>query len=128
MGMRNLTNPSMSHCTRIGVQRKDKSNKEKSTVEQVGKIGIMFEKILQSYRTRNRGKMPTHIVILRDGVSDGQFQMVLRFELGQIRERIFNFYTKISVTAPKLTCLTVQKGHRITFTRKVPAKTKHGDD
>jgi eukaryotic translation initiation factor 2C len=126
VGLWNITNPNMSSCTRVRVQRKDKSDKEKSTVEQVGEIGIMFEEILQSYYKRSN-KLPTHIVVLRDGVSEGQFQMVLQFELSQIKARIKNYYDKLKVKSPLLACLTVQKRHRTRFRRKQPDMRKGTD-
>uniref|UniRef100_A0A6G1SIF3 Protein argonaute-4 n=1 Tax=Aceria tosichella TaxID=561515 RepID=A0A6G1SIF3_9ACAR len=128
VGLWDITNPNMSSCTRVRVQRKDKSDKEKSTVEQVGEIGIMFEEILDSYRKKSGGSVPTNIVVLRDGVSEGQFEMVLLYELSQIKGRIKNFYDKLKVKAPLLTCLTVQKRHRTRFMRKNPVQSRKGPD
>ena len=126
VGMWALTNPGMSFCTRLRVQRKE-SEKDKSTVEEVGEIGVMFEEILLSYRKKTEGKMPTHVVILRDGVSEGQFKMVLQKELSQVKQVIANNYNKLKIKEPLLTCLTVQKRHKVRFMRKEPVKDFKGN-
>lgn len=127
VGVWNITNSDMSYCTRMRVQRKDKSDQDRSTVEEVGEVGIMVSDIVASYKDKTR-KLPTHVVILRDGVSEGQFKMVLNKELCQIKQALSNSYAREKTADPKLTCLTVQKRHKIRFMRKVPVKTKRGDN
>lgn len=41
--------------------------------------------LFTAYRTRNGGKMPYHVIIYRDGVSDGQFDQVLKLELPAVK-------------------------------------------
>ncbi|KAG2328233.1 hypothetical protein Bca52824_010961 [Brassica carinata] len=66
------------------------------------------------------GKRPNKIVIFRDGVSDGQFDMVLNVELLDVKltfEKI-NYF-------PKITVIVAQKRHQ---TRFFPATSNDGSD
>lgn len=128
VGMWNITNPNMSYCTCLRAQRKERSDNDKSTVEEVGGLGIMFDDILSSYRKQSGDKLPSQIVILRDGVSEGQFKMVLTKELCQVKQVLYNLYTKLKVKEPQLTCLTVQKRHKVRFMLKNATKDRKGFD
>ncbi|CAH8356981.1 unnamed protein product [Eruca vesicaria subsp. sativa] len=66
------------------------------------------------------GKRPNKIVIFRDGVSDGQFDMVLNVELLGVKLTFEkNGYN------PKITVIVAQKRHQ---TRFFPATTNDGSD
>ena len=45
-------------------------------VEMVHALTDAMMSLLNSFKDRNGGKMPAHIIIFRDGVSDGQFDQV----------------------------------------------------
>ena len=47
------------------------------------KIGSLVERALRNYYRLNN-KYPDTIVFYRDGVSDGQFQSILEYEIKQI--------------------------------------------
>ena len=121
VGMWDITGDKIAHSTRLRVQSKQRSEKDLSTVEEVGEVASMFQEILENYRKR-KGKDPTHIVVLRDGVSEGQFKMVLQYELNKIQNVLSRLAAK-----PKLACLTVQKRHKIRFKRKQAFITRRGD-
>jgi len=125
VAMWDLTNPNMSYCTRTRVQRKTRDNQ--STIEEVGEIGQMLEELLDSYFEKKR-KLPTKIVTLRDGVSEGQFKIVLDFELGKVKSVISQKYTKARMKLPLLSCLVVQKRHKVRFMRKEPHQGRKGPD
>lgn len=112
VGMWDLTNANLSHCTRIRVQKK--VNKNQSTVEEVGEIGLMMYEVFAEYK-RKKNKLPTNIVILRDGVSEGQYRMVLDSELIKVRNALTKLYN--GILAP-ITCCVVQKRNKIRFKRK----------
>ena len=121
VGMWDLTSARISHTTRLRVQAKQRSKNDLSTVEEVGDVGLLFEEILNSFKSK-KGRMPSHLVVLRDGVSEGQFQMVLEFELQKIKS-VLDRLSK----GTKLACLTIQKRHRVRFMRKQPVTTRKGD-
>lgn len=46
----------------------------------------MMKERLLLYRTKNANKLPERIIVFRDGVSEGQFALVLAQELPSIRK------------------------------------------
>jgi eukaryotic translation initiation factor 2C len=44
--------------------------------------------LFQTFRQRNNGTMPQHVVVFRDGVGDGQFNEVLDRELPCIQNAL----------------------------------------
>lgn len=54
--------------------------------------GMMVERLLL-YQTRTKGALPERVLVFRDGVSEGQFDLVLKEELPQIREAFEKVYT-----------------------------------
>lgn len=126
VGMWNLTGPQgISYCTRMRVQKKE--NENKSTIEHVLEVDKMFIEVLRSFK-KSKGRVPTHIVLLRDGVSEGQFEIVLNRELSSINQLLTNIYNKEKQPKAKLSCFVVQKRHKIRFRRRDPIATKRGDD
>jgi eukaryotic translation initiation factor 2C len=63
---------------------------------------------------------PERIIVYRDGVSEGQFQQVLREELRGVREACLKVDAKYR---PKITFIVVQKRHH---TRLFPEQTNDG--
>lgn len=123
VGMWDMTNSNMSTYTCQRVQKKMRENH--STIEEVGQVGEMVGEILSSYLARKK-KLPTHIVILRDGVSEGQFKIVLEKELVRVKTTIAQKYAKIQ--PPLLSCFVVQKRHRTRFKRVEPFQARKGPD
>ncbi|XP_010478576.1 PREDICTED: protein argonaute 2-like [Camelina sativa] len=75
---------------------------------------------LVNAHVKSTGKQPNKIVIFRDGVSDGQFDMVLNVELLDVKLTFEkNNYN------PKITVIVAQKRHQ---TRFFPATNKDGSD
>lgn len=122
MGMWDVCN-NMSQCTRIRVQTKQRE--DHSTVEDVVEIGTMIGEILDEYKLKKK-TLPKKIVILRDGVSEGQFKIVLEKEIWRVKQTLAKSYK--GMPAPELTCLVVQKRHRVRFMRKEPIQGKFGPD
>lgn len=65
--------------------------------------------LLTTFRLRNSGKMPSSIVVYRDGVGEGQFSQVTTLELTAIRGAVeLMGHTEDSV---KISIIICQKGH-----------------
>lgn len=122
VGMWDLNNPRLTHCTRVRVQRKVRD--DSSTIEDVGEVDVMVSEILDSYKAK-KGKLPTKIIILRDGVSEGQYNIVLSTEIRKIKAVLNRKYQGKS---PPISCLVVQKRHRIRFKREQPIQGRNGPD
>ncbi|KAH9914769.1 argonaute-like protein [Epithele typhae] len=77
--------------------------------EMAGKIIKMY----QSYRSQAEGKRgvaPTRIIFYRDGVSEGEFQQVLDYELPQLKRAC-----EAAGVQPKITVIVVGKRHHVRF-------------
>jgi eukaryotic translation initiation factor 2C len=87
----------------------------------------MVTDLLEVYFTNNK-KMPDAIVYYRDGVSDGQFEEVLRKEYAYIKDTVENFRGVMSAKGqtwdPKINVVVVQKRHHV---RIFQANSKHQD-
>lgn len=85
--------------------------------EKILNFGDMCSELVESYSRLNRVK-PGKIIIFRDGVSEGQFDMVLNEELMDFKRKInSNNYT------PTVTLIVAQKRHQ---TRLFPETEKDG--
>ncbi|AEO64246.1 uncharacterized protein THITE_2110186 [Thermothielavioides terrestris NRRL 8126] len=98
--------------------------KNESRVEQVGSdtdtlFRDNFKERLKLWREKN-GRLPPNIVIFRDGVSEGQFRMVLEKELPHIRKACEDTYPPKS--RPKITLIVSVKRHQ---TRFYPTDREH---
>lgn len=67
---------------------------------------------LQRWQSSNKGVLPANIIIFRDGVSEGQFKMVLNEELQSVRDAIQAIYKG---NRPRVTVLVVGKRHNVRF-------------
>jgi hypothetical protein len=86
-------------------------------VEQVGKgtkateFKDHFKGRIHLWQKHNNNVLPDNIVIFRDGVSEGQFQMVLKEELPLIREACRDLYKVL----PKISLIVSVKRHQTRF-------------
>lgn len=72
-----------------------------------GDNGIMNELFVEFYRT-SRARKPKQIIIFRDGVSESQFEQVLKIEVDQI----IKAYQRLGESdVPKFTVIVAQKNH-----------------
>ncbi|XP_073144798.1 protein argonaute 2-like [Henckelia pumila] len=74
--------------------------------EKISNFGGMCLDLIKTYTMLN-GARPSRIVIFRDGVSEGQFVMVLAEELRDIKSAIYEDHYR-----PKITLIVVQKRHQ----------------
>ena len=63
-----------------------------------------FSAALRAYKKRNEGKAPDKILVLRDGISEGQYKNVLETELPQLKTR-----ARQENPATKLTMICISK-------------------
>ncbi|TIA88769.1 hypothetical protein E3P99_02408 [Wallemia hederae] len=70
----------------------------------------VVKKHVNAYKDNNHGAIPRHVLYLRDGVSEGQYQEVLRHE----RKAILDAYRELGVV-PKITFVVGQKRHHVRF-------------
>ncbi|KZT65512.1 Piwi-domain-containing protein [Daedalea quercina L-15889] len=98
----------------------------KDAKEMVANLTAALIERLQLYQTKNK-RLPERILIYRDGVSEGQYDLVLREELPLIREA----FRKISPKTPykpKLTITICGKRHHARFyATKTDDATKNGN-
>jgi len=76
----------------------------------------MFESRLDLWRRRN-GRFPENIIVYRDGVSEGQYSLVLENELPEIRKACEKKYPANETKAgfPKISIIVVGKRHHTRF-------------
>ena len=57
-------------------------------VEMVEALTEAMFGLLKTFKNKNQGRLPKHIIVYRDGVGDGQFERVLKNELPCIRQAL----------------------------------------
>lgn len=70
---------------------------------------------LVRWKARNQGKLPTSILIFRDGISEGQFAAAKGIEAKAIRDAVFDMDPKHRL---KLTFIVCGKRHHVRFSSK----------
>ncbi|KAG6874285.1 hypothetical protein C0995_001510 [Termitomyces sp. Mi166 len=85
-------------------------------VETIEGLRHMVRRAVTSFGIRNQAS-PRRIVFFRDGVSEGEFDHVLKMELGAMRAAIDDVWMgrKLADPKPKLTFIVVGKKHHVIF-------------
>ncbi|KAL8293674.1 hypothetical protein RQP46_000375 [Phenoliferia psychrophenolica] len=83
---------------------------QQSRVEVIQDLAGMVEKLLRQYGAKNGP--PKRVVMLRDGVSEGQFETVLAHEVNAIRRACQNIKADFK---PLITYIVCGKRHHISF-------------
>ncbi|RKF59552.1 Protein argonaute 5 [Erysiphe neolycopersici] len=98
----------------------------KSKTEMVSDLQGLFASRLQLWQKRNQGQLPENVLIYRDGVSEGQYKLVLQEELPQIRNACKLHYPASDTKRglPKITIVVCGKRHH---TRFYPKSTGEAD-
>lgn len=91
--------------------------------EKVADLGRMLKSRLEVWKTRNES-YPQRILIYRDGVSEGQFNMVKDEELPLLEEALRELYQPATQPRPDITIIIVAKRHH---TRLAPSTLKFAD-
>lgn len=91
--------------------------------EIVQEMGEMMTELLVAYKRANGGRLPGHVILFRDGVSDCQLATVAAAEVGLIRRAIENQQEDLENTVPvKLTVFVVLKRHHTRFVRQTASE------
>ena len=95
---------------------------QSSRDEMVRGLEAEMQKAFEAFKARNR-VMPSHVIVYRDGVSDGQFDAVIREELPGIKNAIA--YMGCSEEDVKVSIIICQKRHhtRIVYKETTPEGT-----
>ncbi|ERF75533.1 hypothetical protein EPUS_08438 [Endocarpon pusillum Z07020] len=94
-----------------------------SKVERIEKFTEMLVERLEYWKAKSGAKSggksgakyPERLVIFRDGVSEGQFQMILKQEWPQIQKACRETYAKAKQQFPKILLMCVLKRHATRF-------------
>jgi eukaryotic translation initiation factor 2C len=106
---------------------------ERSGKEEIQKIDIIITEILKEYcdyQKKNRAEkditslLPPCIIMYRDGVSESQFERVLRLELPKIKEACAKFQTNYQ---PKIIFAVVGKRHHTRLFPENPRNKQEAD-
>ncbi|KAH0580660.1 Protein argonaute 1B [Termitomyces sp. J132] len=89
---------------------------QKSKQEMLGELDDMLVERLRAYERKNK-RLPERIIVFRDGVSEGQFDTVIKDELPQILGAFKKFETKERKTTyrPQLSIIICGKRHHARF-------------
>lgn len=90
---------------------------QKGRQEKVEHLTLMLKSRLQLWMKHHRGSCPENILVYRDGVSEGQYEIVIREELPQLRKACRETYpaTQTEQNLPRFTIVIVGKRHHTRF-------------
>ncbi|KAF2003697.1 Piwi-domain-containing protein [Amniculicola lignicola CBS 123094] len=91
--------------------------------EMVAQLDLMIEERLRTWQKRNGGKLPTKVILYRDGVSEGQYRIVLEQEYPSFVKAFEKLYGAKG-KHPKISIIIVGKRHH---TRFYPTKAEDAD-
>lgn len=84
--------------------------------ERVDRLKHMLQRHLGLWITEGRHTLyPRNILIYRDGVSEGQYQMVIDYELPLLRQACEETYDPVGQERPRITIVIVTKRHHTRF-------------
>ncbi|KAI0828161.1 Piwi domain-containing protein [Trametes gibbosa] len=98
---------------------------QESKKEMISDLHSMMEERLVAYRDKNKGVLPSRVLVYRDGVSEGQFKTVLNEEMPEIKKAFARLGTAQRPYSPKLTIVICGKRHH---TRFFPTDTGGADE
>jgi eukaryotic translation initiation factor 2C len=94
---------------KLSEQRHEKESRKSKEI--INDLCEMVFKLIQSYRNRNRN-LPDKLIFYRDGVDEGQFEIVKNKEISEIKEACKKIKGNYS---PQITFIIVQKRHHVRF-------------
>lgn len=110
----NLDHFSGRYKASVRAQKPAVVNRIKSGREIIIEIKEMMKELLIVYRENNHGVKPKKVIFYRDGVSEGEFEKVLEYELRQIREAFEEVCGRGGNEIP-VTFIVVRKRHHTRF-------------
>jgi eukaryotic translation initiation factor 2C len=91
--------------------------------EMVEELEEMIVERLKLWQKRNQNKLPTKVIVYRDGVSEGQYRIVLESEYPAFKKAFDRLYG-VESKHPKISIIVVGKRHH---TRFYPTKEEDTD-
>lgn len=89
-------------------------------------LGPMLTTRLELWKSKHGKALPENILIYRDGVSESQYEAVLREELEQLRNTCGVFYS--GRKNPKITLIIVGKRHHTRFFKQLGSNNSTNPD
>ncbi|KAI6020149.1 hypothetical protein PISMIDRAFT_93285 [Pisolithus microcarpus 441] len=83
--------------------------------EMITKLKDMMVTRLETFKNRNKGTLPGRVLVYRDGVSEGQFNIVLGEEYPEILKAFHKYDKPKQPYRPKLTIVICGKRHHTRF-------------
>ncbi|CAG8188587.1 unnamed protein product [Penicillium nalgiovense] len=85
--------------------------------EMVSELDTLLQSRIKIWAKHNNGKLPEHIVVYRDGVSEGQYDMVIEKELPLLKKACQNTYPASDTKKglPRMAIVVVGKRHNTRF-------------
>jgi eukaryotic translation initiation factor 2C len=101
---------------------------QKGRQEMVAELKDMIVERLELWRKRNGGRLPSKVIVYRDGVSEGQYRIVLEDEYPSFVEAFKQLYGAAN-KHPKMSMIVVGKRHHTRFypTREEDTDQKTGN-
>ncbi|CAJ0750896.1 17729_t:CDS:10 [Entrophospora sp. SA101] len=96
-----------NHLTKYAARSSVNSKIRNETIENLQQMTV---ELLEVYRSENN-RLPDHIIVYRDGVSETHFQNVKDEEITKLKVAFDIVYSKYNCELPKLTFVIVQKRH-----------------
>jgi eukaryotic translation initiation factor 2C len=87
---------------------------QKGRVEMVDELEDMIIERLKLWQKRNQNRLPNKVIVYRDGVSEGQYRLVLENELPAF-EKAFDKLYGAKNKHPKISIIVVGKRHHTRF-------------
>jgi eukaryotic translation initiation factor 2C len=89
---------------------------QKGRQERVSELAELMASRLNLWRAK-QGQLPENILVYRDGVSEGQYQMVVQEELPELRKACEKLYPTdwLKRSLPRITVVVVGKRHHTAF-------------
>ncbi|KIJ32100.1 hypothetical protein M422DRAFT_36017 [Sphaerobolus stellatus SS14] len=91
---------------------------QESRMEQIADLETMMTNAIHYFKSRNNGYFPARILFYRDGLSEGQFDVIAREEV-RIIKKVLKAVMK-EKPLPKLTFIVVGKRHHVRFFPQSP--------
>jgi eukaryotic translation initiation factor 2C len=91
--------------------------------EMVTELEAMIEERLELWQSKNQGRLPKKVIVYRDGVSEGQYRIVMEQEYPAF-VAVFDKLYGVKAKHPKITIVIVGKRHH---TRFYPTKIEDAD-
>jgi eukaryotic translation initiation factor 2C len=117
----------MTYFSEVRAQRpfdlEGSKTRRRKSEERILDLKDMIQKLLRRWQAANNC-LPKVILYYRDGVSDGQFQQVLKMEMNQLVQAFHEF--KGGKYSPQLAIIVGQKRHQTRFFRDVPGEEQVG--